>query len=187
VDRQRKCGVEMKNAKRIRSVSLACAILACCDTTPNEYAFNKSRTYDQSFDETWDHAIRYLSEHNYVVGEANKEKGIIRATTFSTDTLKSGPEIAECSGRIDVVPRRPSTIVVPLGYDLSYVGLDMRLVANGPTTTVTIDTHPEYHRRARCIDVLATLMMEPNVGGSCVGDGECVSRGVIETQIMDSL
>jgi hypothetical protein len=165
---------------RIGFVLLACAILANCNTTPNEYASNKSRTYDQSFDETWDHAIRYLSEHDYTMVEADKENGIIRASVSPTDTLKSGPKIAECSRDFIRGSSAPEfAIILFAEYDLSYINLNMLLVSNGPTTKVTVDTRPMYMERARCIDGLNSW--------SCKGYGECVSRGVIETQILSSL
>lgn len=171
----------MKKAMRIGFVLFACAILADCSTTP---AVNKSRTYNQSFDETWDHAIRYLSEHKYDVRDATKEKGIIRAYAPITETLKAEPKIAECfEGNMDWRTGSHSQLHFPIvmwpEYDLREIALSMLLLENGPTTAVTIDTQPMYDARATCFDY--------PYYGSCEAYGQCASQGFIETQILNSL
>jgi len=58
-------------------------VLIGCATQPQQYTFENTRTYDQSFDETWDRLMHYTSEHHLRITDEDKTKGEVRAVLTS--------------------------------------------------------------------------------------------------------
>jgi len=167
----------MKPASRILPLLMSLALASGCQSAPKQYVFDRSRTYDQSFDETWDRAIRYLGDHKFPVIDATKETGVVRALSRREDAFDAEPRIADCNTADG--PSRYA-IVVPLSYTPSRIALNMTLVADGPRTTVTVDTNFKYVEHALLFD-------GPSRTGPIRVMVQCTSTGVLEQQVLNSL
>ena len=56
---------------------------------PKEYNFNKTRIYNQKFDDIWDKAIKYFTDNNIPVMSMDKNSGFIISEYLSKSNLTS--------------------------------------------------------------------------------------------------
>lgn len=73
--------------------------LAGCATMPKIYDVQSDRTFNASFDDTWDAVIEYFAENNIPIRTIEKDSGVIYAEQmFATGYDVSFLDYADCGG-----------------------------------------------------------------------------------------
>jgi len=127
-----------------RSLFLLAAtlMLSGCATTPQTFAFDKSRDVAAGFDKTWEGVISYFAENNIPIATVEKDSGLIVASDerVSVDTLK---KLADCSVRhpataqmsVNVFVRPTSASETSVQVNTRYSGTAVGLM----NTTLQVD------------------------------------------------
>ena len=64
---------------------IAVLALTSCASMPASYAFNNSRTYDQSYDAVWEKIVGFFASRNIPIKNIAKDSGVIYAESSSFD------------------------------------------------------------------------------------------------------
>jgi hypothetical protein len=130
--------------------------IAGCATPPAQHAFIKSNTYDQNFETTWTHLLQFFTSNNIQIKTIEKASGVVYAERLFVDGYNV---YADCG--------TPGLAAI-----LNTTGsLNVFVVANGKTTTVTVNTTFNQVRQ-----------YEANIWTVA-----CTSTGVLEQQILSAM
>lgn len=80
--------------KQIITSLVAILTLSACATPPAQYTFDKSRTYEQSKDKTWESLMEYFTEKNIPIKNIEKDSGIVYSEQMIAGIHT--PEYADC-------------------------------------------------------------------------------------------
>ena len=155
----------MKGALGAIVALMACALLAGCETPPEQHVFDNSRTYKQSYDQTWNHVTKYLADNNFQVRTERKASGVIYAQKDHLD-LK---EIADC-GKPGVGTYLDTTLHPVTN---TWATLDVSVAAQGSQTKVTLNSKFQQEQSGD--------------GANQVSTTDCTSTGTLEQQILGAL
>ena len=153
----------MKGALGAIVALMAFALLAGCATPPEQHVFENSRTYKQSFDQTWNKLTKYFADNNIQVRTERKATGVIYAQKDHMD-LKG---VADC-GKPGVGTYLDTTLHPVVN---TWATLDVSVAAQGPQTKVTLNTK----------------FQQEQSGDNQVSTTDCTSTGALEQQILGAL
>ena len=153
----------MRSALGAIAVLMPLALLAGCATQPEQHAFENSRTYKQSYDQTWNHLLKYLADNNIQVRTERKATVVVYAQKDHMDFIG----VADC-GKPGVVAYIDTTLHPVVN---SWATLDVAVAAQGSQTKVTVDTK----------------FQQEQSGGDQVSTTDCTSTGALERQILGAL
>lgn len=152
----------MKGVLGAIAVLMPLALLASCATSPEQHAFENSKTYKQSQDQTWNRLKKYLAANNFQV-RTELKPSVIYAQKDHLDL--NG--IADCGK--PGVGEYIDTTLHPVTN--TWATLDVAMTAQGDRTKVTINTK----------------FQQEQGGGSEVSTTDCTSTGALEQQLLSAL
>jgi len=138
-------------------------LIGCSVTPPQPHIFNNTRTYDQSFDETWDHLINYLQKEEFRIHDADKAK---------TDNE------GKTRGEIDATTSHYSADIADCG---SYMWFDRMLALEDFIGNIYAYVVPEG---GKTMVTIQTGFLVVNLRGD--RSGVCTSTGALEQRILNS-
>ncbi len=86
--------------KKLLPLILAIGLVGCA-TPAKTYKFDKTRTYNQSFDQVWTKLVKYYAMNNIEIKNLDKASGIIVAEQASFS-----PSLASCPSSFALIPLR---------------------------------------------------------------------------------
>jgi hypothetical protein len=147
---------------------LVASVAGCASVTvtgPATYSYDRSRTYQMSYEKTWVRAVDWFADHNVTIEKVEKTSGLITAKY----RLKTDDEYLDC-GKIEV-----SGTLGPARIE-SYASLN-----------VTVRTASDNETKVNA-NVFGTFDLDGKDawdGRSVKSSGRCVSNGKLEKSILD--
>ncbi len=157
----------MKNAFLLMVVS-AFALQACASVNvvpPEATDFERTRTYEMTYEETWTRAVDWFADHNVIIEKIEKPSGLLTAKY----RLAAGDRYLDC-GVIDARGTRAEPRITRSGsLNVTVRELDEE------RTRVTVNFFGEFFLEAQ----------DAWDGRPVRADGVCVSTGQLEQAVLD--
>lgn len=133
---------------------------------PAKLAFEKSRSYSQSFDKTWERAVDWFADHNITIEKIEKPSGLLTAKYY----YKADENFLDASN-IKVKGVIKDSLVIDRYGTLN---LTVRAITDN-TTKVNVNFFGRYELKAN----------DQWDGRLITSSGECSSTGKLEKSILD--
>ena len=124
--------------KKLLLIAIAALTFTGCATTQAQnYQFDKSRTYNSSFDDVWDNLVQWHADKNISISNIDKDSGLIVA-----ESSGFSDELASCSSS-------------PLVVQLAKKAKLNTLVQQKDNVKVTVNT--QFLQRVSLLDEVQTV------------------------------
>lgn len=144
------------------------ALTGCANikvTAPADYSFDRSRTYQMSFEKTWVRAVDWFADHNVTIDKVEKGSGLITAKYL----MKANDEYLDC-GKVEAT----GTLGPAQVESYAAVNVTVRGVTESETK-VNANVFGEYKLAGR----------DAWDGRLITAGGRCVSTGKLEKNILN--
>ena len=153
----------MRNPTLVVLSLLLTACVSVRSTPPVEQTFERSRTYNASFDQVWLRAVDWFADHNVMIEKIERESGLITAKYL----LVADQDYLDC-GTVKMSGTSGKTID-------RYGSLNVTVRQRGPgVTQVNVNFFGEFTASA----------YDPWNGRVITTSGRCVSKGTVEQLVL---